>query len=311
MYYLHEPGTPRDESSYKLNDNELHTVFLKISVQKSNESSAGNFILTFLASESLPGLQSRHIKETSVELENFVSLRGGKQCIGGLPKHKREGIFKSAMFDSFRGCVSQAVIPGQSVNRKALDLQEGLSTNKYHEGVTLGCISEARQCQFLSSNKPVFVKFDVVSYAALGSEESIGISFVTASPNGMLFYRQASKQTSTHGILLQLKDRKLVLSVYEDDSDPIETSTGLMSERSFSDNKLHTVYLVKGVNSIKMRVDNELVVDSVFLSDFDGITNEPVNKNVLIVGGIPASDKKIGEKLVSNFEGCITQVNSN
>jgi len=169
--------------------------------------------------------------------------------------------------------------------------------------VTPGCVSASRQCQFLASDKPVFVKFDVSAQAA--AEESIGVSFVTASPDGLLFYRQASKAGATHGLLLQLKDRRLVLTVYEDESEPIETtSTG---ERFFSDNTLHTVYLVKGKNWVRMRADNELVVDSVFLSAFDG-REEPVGSSTLHVGGMPGDGKAVGEKLVSNFEGCISQV---
>ena len=112
-----------------------------------------------------------------------------------------------------------------------------------------------------------------------------------------------------HGILLQLKDGRLVLTIYEDDAKPVETisNTDLLS-RTFSDNKLHSVYFLKGVNSIKVKVDNEIMVDSVFVSKFHE-QKEKISLNALIVGGMPNDENTIlNTEDVNNFEGCITQV---
>jgi len=142
MYFLREAGAQSNEA--KMNDNEHHTVFVKIYVNGTEE---GMPMMTLLASETLPNQRSRLIKEASFQLEDFRWLRLGGQCIGGLPDLKRQGVFKSPIFDSFRGCISQLLVPGKSVK---VDLQEDLK----YEQVEIIILGDALSSDQNMTRKP-------------------------------------------------------------------------------------------------------------------------------------------------------------
>ena len=115
-----------DRVDAKLNDNKPHTIFVKFNVTKTH-------LLSIYASEVFASdVEPVRLKQRELQMTESKALRKGKQCIGGLPRNKKEGIFKSSMFKSFVGCMSQLLSPGFS---KSVDLQDTLITNKYHEKV--------------------------------------------------------------------------------------------------------------------------------------------------------------------------------
>lgn len=279
-----------DRTDAKLNDNKLHTIFVRFSVSKDR-------LLNIYASETLVNDQTNEIRDRRLQLSHFKTLRRGMQCIGGLPRNKKEGHFKGAMFQSFVGCVSQLLSPGFS---RPLDLQDTLLTNKYHERVSTGCLVESSQCEFLPSQEPVFLKFDLMKNQAQHESafESIGISFITASPDGMLFYRQTTRSQTTNGLMLQLVQSKLVLTIYRSAKESVEVA----SEKSFSDNKLHSAYLIINGDKITLKVDNELAIETSIDSDF---STGGISLNILYVAGY---NNSLSDMLVKNYEGCVTQV---
>jgi hypothetical protein len=143
------------------------------------------------------------------------------------------------------------------------------------------------------------LKFDVgkLESPRADRQETIGLSFITASPDGMLLYRQASRAESTHGLLLQLKQRQLVLTVFEDSSEPLEIRT----DSSFSDNKLHSAFLILDVDRVVLRVDDEVVSDTRIVSNFNEGAGV-VSLSVIYIAGMPGDENSMG-KVLSNFEG--------
>lgn len=276
-----------DRTDAKLNDNKPHTIFVRFTVFKESK-------LTIYASETLVNDQTNEIRERQVTMLSYKTLRKGRQCIGGLPRNKKEGHFKGAMFQSFVGCMSQLLSPGFS---RTLDLQDTLLTNKYHERVSTGCLVESSQCEFLPSTEPVFLKFDLMKNKVQSAFESIGISFITASPDGMLFYRQTTRAQTTNGLMLQLKQSKLVLTIYKSDSESVEVA----SAKSYSDNKLHSVYLIMNTDKITLKVDNDLAIETSIEPDFN---TGAISLNILYIAGYNNSLK---DMIVKNYEGCITQ----
>lgn len=70
------------------------------------------------------------------------------------------------------------------------------------------CPTTSDQCEVRKSSQPVHVQFDVSRRDP--SHEAIGVSFVTSSHNGVLFYRSRGENS----LLAQLRDGRVVLTVY-------------------------------------------------------------------------------------------------
>ena len=290
----------QDRSDDKLNDNKPHTLFVTLRVKRNRgDSYENNYILEIKASETLSNDIAKPIKSLTTGLDSFRSIKGGQQCLGGIPEYKRDGFFKTGEFTSFVGCMSNVHLPN---SLKSLNLQNTLSSNKEHINVKRGC-SKEDQCGFMSSNLPVFMRFNVLNKYDI-NHESVGLSFVTANPNGMLFYRKTSRgELASHGVVLQLQAGLLTLTIFEEDSSPVV----VRSAKMFSDNKLHNIYLTKQYNNLIIKLDNEVVIKTNIESDFDN-SAQRVTTNDLYISGLPRSEIIPNAIEIKNFEGCITQV---
>lgn len=138
----------------------------------------------------------------------YYTISNGKQCIGGMLATDRESIFKDAQFDSFAGCYVSLTI--SMVNLfETLNLNERLHKSGIKSyNVVPDCPTTSDQCEVRKSSQPVHVQFDVARQQA--RVENVGVSFVTSSHNGVLFYRTAGSDS----LLVQLKDGRVVLTLY-------------------------------------------------------------------------------------------------
>jgi laminin, alpha 4 len=265
--------------------------------------------LEIIVREIIGTEQSKIIGQIVHKLNRKPFVRNGQQCIGGI--RKREGIFKDAHFTSFIGCISMLLVP--YMDSKPIDLPEIVRTSNEIQlaNVAPKCPGEVNQCQFNKDSSPsssdaVYLQFDLDKYPER-EEETIGISFVTANPNGILFYKSESRRSKNTGILLELKERRLQLTYYEGDS---SYTIPFVDKKQYSDNKLHNVYLIKHKSMILLRVDDQLVATS----DKSAEANEqdqkiPITSNSLYIAGIPESERSLlNEESFNNFEGCILQV---
>ena len=98
---------------------------------------------------------------------------------------------------------------------------------------------------------------------------------------------------------MQLKDGKLVLTVHEDNQSSYELTA---SNKQYSDNNLHIVYIIKQAEKLLLKVDDELIGESSQITDFTA----EINSNLLYIAGIPDDSRK--SSVMDNFEGCITQL---
>lgn len=120
----------------------------------------------------------------------------------------RESIFKDSQFDSFTGCYVSVTISMVGLF-EPLILNERLhKTGIKSFNVAPDCPTTSDQCEIRKSSQPAYVEFDV-SRAANG-HESVGVSFVTSSQHGVLFYRKIGDSA----VLAQLRDGRVVLTVY-------------------------------------------------------------------------------------------------
>lgn len=121
----------------------------------------------------------------------------------------RESIFKDSQFDSFTGCyVSVAISMVGLFDRLVLnELLHKTGIKSFN--VAPDCPTTSDQCEVRKSSQPAFVEFAVSRRG--DASESVGVSFVTASPSGVIFYRKIGSRTS---LLAQLRDGRVVLTVY-------------------------------------------------------------------------------------------------
>ena len=297
-HYLYDEADKTEKK--RLNDNKFHTVYVKLSIRKETKFYNStfkfhNYALDMLASETLA--KPLIFNNITYTMKIIPNLKSGQQCIGGIPENKREGIFKDSQFNGFVGCMSQLLPPGET---KSMDLPELLlRTETKASRVLPKCTDETEQCRVKKSDNPVYLKFDLKQLALNQVEESIGLGFTTTNSAGTLLYRQTKRNQQTGALLLQLKDGKLVLTVHEDNQSSYELTA---SNKQYSDNNLHIVYIIKQADKLMLKVDDELVAESSQISNF----NSEINSNLLYIAGIPDESRK--STVMDNFEGCITQL---
>jgi len=296
------------ETSSKMDDNRFHKIYVKISVRRSSDGTNMNELEIVLREIFVNEFIT--IEQKSFKLNRKPFVRNGQQCIGGIQAIKREGVFKDAHFTSFIGCISSLLSP--TIDTKPIDLREMVlgSAETQTFNVALKC-QDIEQCKFKDNKNSdsAYLQFDLSKYDQQDDEETIGISFVTANPNGTLFYRSESRRGLTSGILLQIKDRRLLLTHYDGDGSYTIPSTD--SKKHYSDNKLHIVYLIKRKSMIMLRVDDEIVASSANTLEDDSEKNKdvPITSNTLYIAGVPDSERvSMTEESLSNFEGCFTQI---
>ena len=289
-------------TSYRLDDNKYHTIKVTVTSERRKDP-LSPYLIKMSVDERLDQEDEKKIDEVAHQTSRMFTIKNGKQCIGGLLATDRENIFKDTQFNSFSGCMVTITTTNNNDFRN-INLQETLHDpgTKAHN-VAPNCPGSSDQCEIKKSLTPVFLQFDVERYVDR-SEEIVGISFVTTNPNGVLFLRdqQTDKRSK---LLLELKDTKLVLTVYDEKT---ETNQAIKSssKQQFNDNKLHVAYIVKKRGSIELRVDNEIEGTASLKSD---MSVAPINVNRLYVAGVPESERtKSMQEAFINFEGCIIQV---
>lgn len=176
----------------------------------------------------------------------------------------------------------------------------GLSEKLHKTGfksynVAPDCPTTSDQCEIRKSGQPAFVEFDVTRESE--SHESIGVSFVTSSQHGVLFYRKIGSAS----VLAQLRDARVVLTIYGS----VEASLRSKGVK-LNDNRLHHVYVRVTGGSVELLVDNKLEGST----NFDLIGNSDGTREAkLFVAGVPTSQRPASSvESFDNFEGCLLEI---
>jgi hypothetical protein len=297
----------------KLNDNLFHTVHVRVSLVElplAKQTLNNVQTLQILAEEIINQDEIQVIGQIEHDCSRKIIVRQGQQCIGGIPATLKEGSFKDLQFSSFIGCMNKFLVPSFELTQ--INLQETLlRTDTKSSNVAPKCPDVADQCSFRKSNTPAFIEFNLDGYFndnsnepdASEQEETIGVSFVTTNPDGVLFYRSINQNDHTNRLLLKLQDRHLHLIEMNRDNVYRLKSDGA---KQFSDNQLHVAFVIVKRRSIALRVDDHVVAE--FERDDASATGSRSSSN-LYVGGVPEAQRgSVPNEPFTNFEGCITQV---
>lgn len=289
----------------RFDDNKYHTI--KVSLSRT-KSSSFQYSLNMSAVERVNEEQEVELGQVEHTTNRYFTLKNGKQCAGGILATDRENIYKDAQFNSFTGCYVSIVLNAYNVFETIMLNEELHKIGVKAYNVLPECPTSSDQCEIKKSPQPAYMQFDLKQEARYGVyEETIGISFVTTNPNGVLLYRLQDRSDNVNIILVQLRNGQLVLSVYG------SSEASLTVDSNFNDNKLHNVFIVRRESSIEVRVDNQEDAESA-RADFtpDSSFNQQVSTNNLFVAGVPESYRSPlvtdSEQPFNNFEGCIVQL---
>jgi hypothetical protein len=300
------------DNAIKLNDNKFHSIHIRMSLEDIKERDRVDDevqSVSILAEERIDQDNSRLIGEANYKISRHIRIKG-QQCFGGIPSTMKENKFKDLRFTSLEGCIASVLIP--SYKPEPLNLQELLDTTNT-ANVDAKCTNFVDQCEFkpaISQNDPVFLYYDIGKlYLHDQTEQSIGIAFVTANTNGLLLYQIETFNDEASRLVLKIKDRNIVLTVYNRD----QTSYSLMAnegddvwKRQLSDNKLHIAYIIKRPNQLILKVDDHVLATRD--TDLGYNLYEEAIKSDLYIGNIPTGVSIPEYENFVNFEGCITQI---
>ncbi len=287
----------------RYNDGNYHTI--KVSFGRTKIAS-GTYQLSFSATEMLDKGGDILIGKNVLVTSKYFMMSKGTMCVGGIAKGG-EGV-KGPQLMSINGCFVSLGIQG-NIAQEALNMHDAfmLNSNFIIHRVTPNCaVTKPNQCRLASGEKPAYLHFDVTNLTQ-NDEETIGVSFVTTSPSGVLFFRRQQtdlNENDSDKMILALEDGRLLFQI-------AENSFILSPENSvkLNDNKLHNVFVTRSGASYKLRVDDgpETTGESEILP----LNEDNIVNNELYVGGVDEirrEDVQLQLSITEQLVGCIVEL---
>lgn len=294
------------EAKKKFNDNKYHTIKLSLSrVKTSSTEYQLNMTVTEIA-ESGEEIEYGHKSESTGK---YFALVNGTVCVGGIASIGKGP--KGPSLKSIKGSMISMSLNGPAYSQD-INLYDELLYNKHQfvfKGVEpdSGTNKDVNQCKVNHSMDDTHIRFDLNDTQS-EEEETIGISFKTQDPHGLLFFRLDKYPNDKHvSMLLQLEYTRVFLA-YLNASYELAPNVSI----NFNDNKLHSLFVTRRKSSIKLRIDGSNSYEMPVAGDLN--VEQRYGKLVsshLFVAGVDrdyAKDLTKVEPYDDIFNGCIVEI---